>query len=200
MPGCINPVKWVQPLETAMQRFQIGTIPRAAAFLGQIAHESGQLNHLVENLNYSATRLVQVWPKRFPTLAAAMPYANNAERLANNVYAQRLGNGDEVSGDGWRYRGRGLIQVTGRGNYRNLAVALGLPLENNPELLEQPEGAALSAAQFWQAHGLNELADDQNDDNDEQDFVTITIRINGGTAGLDERRHFWSTAKNVLGG
>ena len=164
------------------------------------AHESGQLTRLAENLNYSAKRLMQVWPNRFPALEKAQQYERNPEKLANYVYAKRLGNGDETSGDGWRYRGRGLIQLTGRGNYRAAAQGIGQPLEGQPELLEQPGPAALSAAWFWKSHGLNELADDRNDDNDTEDFRTVTKRINGGTVGLKERMAFWEKAKAVLQG
>jgi putative chitinase len=199
MPGCTNADVWTKALNEAMDKFEINTRDRAAAFLAQIAHESGELRRLVENLNYSANRLMQVWPKRFPTLEKAERYAGNPQKLANYVYADRLGNGDEASGDGWKFRGRGLIQLTGRGNYRRAAQDLGLPLEQQPELLEQPEGAALSAAYFWRSHGLNELADDKNNDNDEEDFVTISIRINGGRAGLNERKRYWQKAKGVLG-
>ena len=125
-------------------------------------------------------------------------YERNPELLANYVYAKRLGNGDAASGDGWRFRGRGLIQLTGRGNYRSCGLAVTLPLETEPEQLETPEAAALAAAQFWQSRGLNHLADDQNDDNDDEDFVAITKVINGGTAGLTARRMYWVRAKAVL--
>jgi putative chitinase len=110
-----------------------------------------------------------------------------------------MGNGGEHSGDGWRFRGRGLLQITGRGNYRSTEEALGLPLEEQPELLEQPGPAVLAAAHYWKSHGLNELADDRNDDNDDEDFVTISITINGGRAGLDSRREYWERAKAALG-
>ena len=147
---------------------------RVAAFLAQIAHESQELNRLVENLNYSAAALMSTWPKRFPTLADAEPYARQPERIANRAYANRLGNGAEQSGDGWRYRGRGIIQVTGRGNYHEIGAALALPLDVQPELLEQPANAALSASWFWKSHLLNPLADHQTNDIDDADFLTIT--------------------------
>lgn len=198
MPACPDPDGWTAALNVAMARFDIMTAGRMAAFLAQLAHESGQLKRLVENLNYSAPRLMQVWPSRFPALDKAKLYERNPEKLANYVYAKRLGNGDEASGDGWRYRGRGLIQLTGRGNYRSAALGIGQPLEQQPELLEQPGPAALSAAWFWKSHGLNELADDRNDDDDTEDFKTITKRINGGTVGLKERMVFWEKAKAVL--
>lgn len=200
MPACPDAESWTAALNVAMAQFDITTACRMAAFLAQLAQESGQLTRLAENLNYTASRLMQVWPARFPTLDKARLYERNPEKLANYVYAKRLGNGDETSGDGWRYRGRGLIQLTGRGNYRSAALGIGQPLEEQPELLEQPGPAALSAAWFWKSHGLNELADDRNEDEDTEDFKTITRRINGGTVGLKERIAFWEKAKAVLKG
>lgn len=200
MPACPNPAIWTMALNSAMERFQINDTPRMTAFLAQVGHESGQLTRLTENLNYSAKRLMQVWPRRFPSLERARAYEKNPQKLANLVYAGRLGNGGEGSGDGWRFRGRGLIQLTGRGNYRAAGRGIGLPLEQQPGLLEQPEPAALSAAWFWESHGLNELADKRNDDDDSEDFITITRRINGGTVGLKERLSLWAKARQVLAG
>jgi putative chitinase len=198
MPLCPDPKLWVRPLNAAMARFAIDTPARAAAFLAQAAHESGQLRWLVERLGYSAPRLMAVWPRRFPTLGVAQEYANAPERLANFVYANRLGNGDVASGDGWRYRGRGIFQITGRGNYRRIGEALGLPLEDEPARVEQPEVAALTAAQFWQSRGLNELADDRSDDNDGADFETICVLVNGGREGLASRRAYWDAARALF--
>ena len=199
LPNLTSADEWTAALNGAMERFEINTPQRAAAFLAQIAHESGEFQRLVENLSYTAARLCAVWPGRFPNVAAAQPYERNPEALANFVYAKRLGNGDTASGDGWRFRGRGLIQLTGRGNYRACGAAVALPLETEPERLEAPEAAALAAAQFWQSRGLNHLADDQNDDNDDADFVSITKAINGGTAGLTSRRQYWVRAQTALG-
>ncbi|WP_161892676.1 glycoside hydrolase family 19 protein [Pseudomonas juntendi] len=145
-------------LNRAAARWKIDSRLRLTAFLAQIGHESGQLRVLVENLNYSAEALVRTWPSRF-TAQTAQAYARQPEKIANRVYSGRMGNGPESSGDGWRYRGRGLIQLTGRDNYRAAGAALGLPLEDHPELLEQAEHAAQSAAWWWAKHGLNELAD-----------------------------------------
>ncbi|MBA1195672.1 glycoside hydrolase family 19 protein [Pseudomonas plecoglossicida] len=145
-------------LNRAMLRWKIDSRLRAAAFLAQIGHESGQLRVLVENLNYSAEALVRTWPSRF-TADTAPTYARQPEKIANRVYSGRMGNGPESSGDGWRYRGRGLIQLTGRDNYRAAGAALGLPLEDQPDLLEQADHAAQSAAWWWAKHELNELAD-----------------------------------------
>ena len=145
-------------LNRAAARWKINSRLRLAAFLAQIGHESGHLRVLVENLNYSAEALVRTWPSRF-TAQTAPAYARQPEKIANRVYGGRMGNGPESSGDGWRYRGRGLIQLTGRDNYRAAGAALGLPLEEKPDLLEQGDHAAHSAAWWWAKHGLNELAD-----------------------------------------
>lgn len=145
-------------LNRAMVRWKIDSRLRQAAFLAQVGHESGQLRNLVENLNYSAEALVRTWPSRL-TSQSAPAYARQPEKIANRVYGSRMGSGPEASGDGWRYRGRGLIQLTGRDSYRSAGAALGLPLEDQPELLEQPDHAAQSAAWWWAKNGLNELAD-----------------------------------------
>lgn len=189
---------WTGPLNEAMQRFEITAPDRAPAFLAQVAHESDECRRLVENLHYSAKRLMAVWPTRFPTLNRAQDYAHHPERLANYVYANRLGNGDAASGDGWRFRGRGLMQITGRSNYRDAGAALGLLLDDHPEQLEQPLPAALAAAQFWASRGCNALADCRAGDDDDADFVRITQIINGGRHGLAQRRAYWTRAKEVL--
>ncbi|ULL07764.1 glycoside hydrolase family 19 protein [Pseudomonas putida] len=145
-------------LNRAMVRWKIDSRVRQAAFLAQVGHESGQLRNLVENLNYSAEALVKTWPSRF-TSQTAPGYARQPEKIANKVYGGRMGNGPEPSGDGWQFRGRGLLQVTGRSNYRAAGAGLGLPLEEDPGLLEQAEYAVQSAAWWWAKHGLNEMAD-----------------------------------------
>ncbi|WP_129373604.1 glycoside hydrolase family 19 protein [Pseudomonas aeruginosa] len=187
---------FVPALNVAMERFGITSAERVAAFLAQVGHESAHLTRLVENLNYSARGLAATWPSRYcgaggKPNALALNLARHAEAIANNTYANRNGNGDESSGDGWRFRGRGLLQITGRRNYRTVGDSLGLPLEIEPELLEQPEFAALSAAWWWLMHGLNELAD-------RGEFAAITRRINAGTNGQAERLQLWDRAKAVL--
>ena len=199
MPRNKQPAAWIDVLNEALTRFEINTTGRIAAFLAQVAHESAELNRLLENLNYSAQGLCGTWPKRFPSLEFAQQFERNPELIANHVYASRMGNGDGASGDGWRYRGRGVIQLTGRGNYRAVGSAIGLPLETNPDLLLAPGPAALAAGFFWRSRGLNELADDRSDDDDDEDFVSITVRINGGRAGLADRRRYWERAQAVLG-
>lgn len=187
---------FVVALQRAMDEREIDTPARRAAFLAQVGHESSQLTRLVENLNYSAQGLAATWPSRYlgadgQPNALAQRLARNSRAIANNAYASRNGNGDEASGDGWRYRGRGLLQITGRANYRAAGAGLGQPLEQEPELLEQPEWAAISAAWWWASHGLNDLAD-------RGEFAAITRRINGGTNGQAERLALWERAKAVL--
>lgn len=148
----------------------------ARAFLGQILHESAMLERLEENLNYSAERLTKVWPKRFPSIAEAKPYERNPEALANKVYGGRLGN--IMDGDGWRYRGRGCIMVTGRANYTALAKLSGLDLAVNPDLLRQPL-PALQASIAWWLRNVPSIAIG--------DVAAVTRIVNGGTHGLDDR-------------
>lgn len=197
-PRCKSPGIWVTALLPALSKYDISSKARIASFLGQIAHESGQFNTLEENLSYTAPRLMKVWPKRFPNLGFAKQYERNPAKLGNYVYANRIGNGDELTGDGYRYRGRGLIQLTGRSNYASASEILGINLLNNPDQLLEPNFAAMSAAWFWASHGLNELADDKTDDDDWEDFTTITRRINGGTAGLNERFALFKAAGDAM--
>jgi putative chitinase len=191
--------RWLEPIKAASSEWAIDTEHRLAAFLAQVMHESNQFRALSENLHYSAERLRQIWPARFPTDEIAAECAGDPEKLANRVYADRLGNGDSVSGDGWRYRGRGLIQLTGRQNYERCAKALQLDLLAQPELLEQPEGAARSAAWFWAEAKLNELADPKPDTDPTEAFTQITKHINGGTVGLEARVALWRKAQEALG-
>jgi putative chitinase len=198
MPRVPNVAVWTAALNEAMTRFHITSRERIAAFLAQVAHESNECRSLVENLSYSAPRLTAVWPRRFPTIESAKPFAHNPERLANYVYANRLGNGDVASGDGWRFRGRGILQITGRTNYREAGAALGLDLEQFPEQLEQPLPAALAAAHFWSSRGCNALADARPGDDDDADFLRITQLINGGRHGLAERRAYWARGRQAI--
>ena len=179
---------FVPVLNAAMARFKINSPVRMAAFIAQVGHESGQLTRMVENLNYSAERLQAVWPNRFDA-ALAVQVARKPEQIANIAYGGRMGNA--LPGDGWKYRGRGLIQLTGASNYRAAGAALGLDLVNHPELVEQPETAALVAGWFWQSNGLNELADSGQ-------FAKITRVINGGLAGQADRLALRDLAAKVL--
>jgi putative chitinase len=182
--------KWLAPLEAAFVKYDINTPIRQASFIGQCAHESGNFRTLEENLHYSAAALMRVWPSRFPNLDVANQYANNPEKIANKVYAGRMGNTEE--GDGWKYHGRGLIQLTGKENYVNCGLGMGLDIVGNPDWLLDPKYAALSAAWFWNKKGLNSLADSM-------DYETMTKRINGGVLGLDDRKAKIAKAISVLG-
>jgi putative chitinase len=182
--------RFATPLADACAEWGIDRPLRLASFLAQIAHESGQLRLLAENLNYSAEALLRVFPRHFDAGQAAA-YARQPQRIGSRVYANRMGNGDEAGGDGWRYRGRGLIQITGHDNYVACGTALGLDLIAQPELLEQPAPAARSAAWFWHRHDLNGLAD-------ARDIETITRRINGGLTGLEDRKAHYARACAAL--
>ena len=184
--------KWLKPLEDTFAKYDISTPKRQAAFIGQCQHESNNFRVLEENLHYSAHGLMATWPSRFTSELVADQYANNPEKIANKVYAGRMGNGNEESGDGWAYHGRGLIQLTGRDNYSAAAQNLGFAYIDNPELLVQPKHAALTAGWFWNKKGLNELAD-------AQEYGQMTKRINGGLLGLDDRIAKITKAKQVLG-
>lgn len=176
-------------LSAAADRYQIDTPQRIACWLGQLAHESGSFRRLDENLNYSAEALARTWPARYADRsggpnATAQRIARDPVAIANLTYANRLGNGDAASGDGWRYRGRGLIQLTGRSNYQACSEAIGLDLINYPNRLESPRVAALSAAWFWHRHQLNPLADRPASI---ASITRLTRAINGGTNGLTDR-------------
>ena len=184
--------KWLKPLNDTFVKYDISTPQRQACFIGQCQHESANFTKLEEGLNYSASRLMAVWPSRFPNLDVASQYANNPEKLANKIYSGRMGNGDEESGEGYAYRGRGLIQMTGKESYANCGSGLGVDLISNPDLLLNPKYAALSAGWFWSKKGLNDLADTG-------DYETMTKRINGGLIGLDDRKAKIAKAKEILG-
>jgi putative chitinase len=153
---------------------------RMEYFLAQIAHETGGLMRSVENLNYTASRIKEIWPSRFPTLDAAQPYANNPEKLANKVYANRMGNGPPESGDGYRYRGRGYIQITGKDGYRQTGLHAGIDLLAKPERAIETEFALRVACGFWKWKDLNPLCDQRK-------FEDVTRRVNGALTGLDDR-------------
>jgi putative chitinase len=165
-----------------LQEFDIHRNPnRWQFFLAQIGHECGGLTIMVENLNYSAERMTEVWPSRFPTVAAATPFARNPEKLGNNVYANRLGNGPPESGDGFRYRGRGYIQITGEDGYQKVGDIARLDLVGSPDLATHPDQALRVVCGFWKWKGLNEICDTG-------DYAAVTRRINGGLTGFADRR------------
>ena len=184
--------KWLGPLEETFAKYDISTTQRQACFIGQCQHESENFTKLEEGLNYSASRLMAVWPSRFPSLDVAEQYANNPEKLANKIYSGRMGNGNEESGEGYAYRGRGLIQMTGKEAYANCGSGLGMDFIGDPNWLVDPKYATLSAGWFWNKKGLNALADSG-------DIETMTKRINGGLLGLDDRKAKIAKAREILG-
>lgn len=186
---------WHTALTQLLPQYEIDTPKRIAAFIAQCAHESGNFTTLQENLNYRWQSLRKVFPKYFNTDEIAQQYAskpNKQEAIANLIYANRMGNGDEASGDGFRYRGRGLIQLTGKENYTWFAASLEISVEEAAEYLETFEGAAQSACWFWETNKLNKWAD-------AGDILMLTKRINGGIIGLDDRIKHYKHALHVLG-
>jgi len=187
--------QWHDALCAILPDYGIDTPQRVAAFVAQCAHESGGFKFLKENLNYRAPTLRKLFAKYFPTDSLAEQYAslpNKQEAIANRIYASRMGNGDEASGDGFRYCGRGLIQLTGKTNYEWFAASIETPVEEIPEYLQTFEGAVQSACWFWETNNLNQWAD-------KGDILTLTKRINGGTIGLDDRIKHYNHALHVLG-
>ncbi len=177
--------RWVDALNETCERFAIDTPFRIAGFLSNTAHESGGFKYVKENLNYSVASLMRVWPQRFPTVEVAQRYAMQPEKIANRAYADRMGNGDEASGDGSKFLGRGLIQLTGKNNYVAYSLACDNEALQHPEIVEQPKYAAESAGWFWDVNRLNTLADSQ-------DVGGMCRRINGGYNGLDDRQMKYS--------
>jgi putative chitinase len=184
--------QWFEAISEILPEYEITTPQRVAAFLAQCAHESGGFVFLKENLNYKAASLRRVFPKYFPDDAIAAQYAGKGEMIANRVYANRMGNGPEESGDGFRYCGRGLIQLTGKNNYTFFAGSLDIPVEEASEYLQTFEGAVQSACFFWETNKLNQWAD-------AGDILTLTKRINGGTIGLEDRIKHYEHALHIFG-
>jgi len=185
--------EWVDALNQTFERFNIRSNNQQAMFIGQCSHECGNFRLLEENLNYKAATLMKLWPKRFPTLEKANEYAGNAKKIANNVYSSRMGNRDENSGDGYRFRGRGCIQLTGHSNYFHAGKALGIDLVMQPDLVSTPQYAALTGGWFWDTHKLNDPAD-------VLDYGRVTKIINGGLIGLDDRIKHITEALRVISG
>ncbi|HGW3964286.1 glycoside hydrolase family 19 protein [Salmonella enterica] len=200
--SAIVAARWLEPFCAAANEFQINNPKRLAAFIAQVGHESGGFNTISENLYYSnAERVARIFKTGFDNnqngiiepaeIEFARAYTRNPEKLANRAYAGRGGNGNEASGDGWRYRGRGLIQITLRNNYRDCGKGLGLDLLNNPDLLLDFNQAARSAAWYWKTNGCNELADSDS-------FLAITRRINPPAQGQADRQARYDVAKAAL--
>ena len=187
-----NADHWFEALCQILPDYDINTVPRVAAFLAQTAHESGGYRAIRENLNYKAASLTKVWPRYFPSMDIALAYEKKPEKIANRAYANRMGNGPEESGDGWKFAGKGLIQLTGKDNYTRYAQSTEQTLEEASEHLTTFEGCVQSAAWFWEANNLNQYADNG-------DILTMTKRINGGTIGLEDRKKHYNHALHVLG-
>jgi putative chitinase len=182
--------KFVEPLNDVMEFYEINNPKRISMFLAQVGHESGGLRTIKENLNYSADGLKRVFPKYFRDVNPA-DYAKKPEKIANRVYGGRMGNGPESTGDGYRYCGRGLIQLTGKSNYEAFAADMGWPLAEATEWLSTEEGAAWSAGWFWDSRELNQWAD-------KGDILTVTKKINGGTIGLEDRKSHYEAALELF--
>jgi len=183
--------EWVDALNETFGRFNVSTKRQQAAFIGQCGHECGNFKILEENLNYRADTLMKLWPKRFPTFEIANQYARNPKKIANMVYSGRMGNRDEASGDGYRFRGRGCIQLTGHANYFHAGQALGTDFVMEPDFVATPKYAALTAGWFWSTHDCNRLAENA-------DWAGLTKKINGGTIGLEDRIKHTNEALAVL--
>ncbi len=183
---------WHEALDQLLDDYDINTPLRVAHFVAQCAHESGNFVFIKENLNYKAASLQKIFAKYFPTGELAAQYANKPEKIANRIYANRMGNGNEASGDGYRYCGRGLIQLTGKDNYTFFAGSLSIPVEEASDYLATFEGAAQSACWFWEQNNLNRFAD-------ANDTKGLTRAINGGYIGLEDRISHTEHALHVLG-
>jgi putative chitinase len=186
---------WHRALSQLLPDYDINTPNRIAAFVAQCSHESGGFMVLKENLNYKAATLRKIFPKYFPNDQIAQEYASRPNKqvaIASKVYANRMGNGDEASQEGYKFCGRGLIQLTGRSNYQAFADSLEMNINDVPEYLATFEGAAQSACWFWETNKLNQWADTG-------DILTLTKRINGGTIGLEDRKKHYDHALHVLG-
>lgn len=192
VPGISYADYWCNALNQLLPTYEINTPKRVAAFIAQCAHESGGFKFLKENLNYRATSLMKTFPKYFYNMELAKAYEKKPAKIANKVYANRMGNGPEESGDGYRYCGRGLIQLTGKENYTWFAASLEITVEEAAEYLETFEGAVQSACWFWETNNLNIEAD-------AGDIKKMTRKINGGYKGLEDRIRYYTLASKVLG-
>ena len=191
LPGNPYIEHWCEALNKILPDYEINTPARIAAFVAQTAHESGGYTALHENLNYKAESLCRVWPRYFNS-GNANEYAHQPEKIANRAYGGRMGNGDEASGDGWKYCGRGLIQLTGKSNYQAFADSIETDISEIPAFLQTFEGAVQSACWFWEANNLNRWADADN-------IEKMTQIINGGQLGIEDRKRHYHHALQVLG-
>ncbi|MGR9108934.1 MAG: glycoside hydrolase family 19 protein [Gammaproteobacteria bacterium] len=191
LAGNKNPGELTEIFNRVFPQYEITTGRRGAGFIAQCGHESRDFTRLEENLSYSAERLHEVFPKRFPSVESARPYDRKPEKIGNKIYGGRLGNGPESSGDGYKYRGRGAIQLTGHDNYEAFAKALGRPIDEAVAYCETLEGAVESACWYWKKHGLNAICD-------RDDIDQMTRTINGGKIGLKDRTERYEKAKKIL--
>lgn len=191
LPNNKNIEDWYPAIVDNVANYDIDTIERLSAFLSQCSHESAEFTRTTENLNYRWESLRKVFPKYFPTDDLAKKYAHNKEAIANRVYANRMGNGPESSGDGWMYRGRGLIQLTGKNNYRAFSEYIKMSLDEVPEFLETFDGAVISACWFWEKNNLNTFVDNK-------DIIGLSKAINGGYNGLSERIDKYNEILEIL--
>ena len=190
-PNCKSLSVMCDALNKHMDNYQINTPLRVAGFVSQCAHESGDFNSLSENLYYRAETLMHLWPALFPTLMVADEYTMKPEKIANRAYGNHMGNGNEASGDGWKYRGRGLIQLTGKSIYTNFANYLKVSVEDCLNYIMYPDGAVESACWFWKTKSINTFAD-------KKDINGMTKAINGGLNGLANRKIKYQLALDVI--
>lgn len=184
---------FVSVINDKAEKYGINTVLRLSHFLAQVCHESMGLTVFRENMNYSLNGLRATFPKYFKTDQIAVQYARKPVAIANKVYAQRLGNGTEASGDGWNYRGRGCIQITGKAQYKDVKRALGVDVVSNPDMLASDPALAMESSMWWWCnHGMNAVAD-------RDDVLAVTRKVNGGTNGLDDRRKRTAEVKSLLG-
>lgn len=193
-PTLKNKSQWVEALLIYLPKFKITEKEHVAMFLAQAAHESGHFMHMTENLNYSSKGLRNTWPSRFPSDAIALKYARQPRAIANKVYADRMGNSGEASGDGWNYRGRGIFQLTGKSNYLRLSKAVEIDFVSNPDMLTQVSEAVISACWYWNegnptGKSLNTLC---------PDIKKVTKAINGGYIGLPDREKLYHLILSIL--
>lgn len=187
----ISPKLKLEVLLALFEKYEINTLNRVCSFLAQCAHESGNFKFTSENLNYSSSALLKVFPKYFKDETIAKEYERKPEKIASRVYANRMGNGDEGSKEGYKFRGRGYIQLTGKNNYLDFAKSIGKSLDEAVEYCSSDEGALESALYFWKREKLNELCD-------KDDIKSMTKRINGGFNGLEDRKQKYEYYKSIL--
>jgi len=185
-------IEWLNPLNDTFDRWEISTLEEQACFIGQFSYESNHFKDLSENLNYRPETLMKLWPKRFPSMDEALKYAHQPEKIANHIYSNRMGNRDEASGDGWRFRGSAICQLTGHDNFYHAGQALGIDLVHNPDLARTPKYAAQIGGWYWKTHKCNEAAQAKN-------YNKLTEIINGGLFGAEQRIAVMHQCERICG-